>query len=154
VHTFQGECLIGMQQSFLARLRKAVAVVMVLSMCHLTVIPIAWGQEKEEGSTEATESQGGLGVAAALLTIPYGIAKVVYAGLGAIIGGFAYVLTGFDDKPAKKIWDTSIRGTYVITPEHLKGDKPVRFLGVPSEEEGTMGTAPSEPAPMAPEPPK
>ncbi|MGH7205198.1 MAG: hypothetical protein ACREI2_03190 [Nitrospiraceae bacterium] len=154
MHTFQGQCLIGMQNSFLARLRKAVAVVMVFSMCHLTVIPIAWGQEKEEGSTETTESQGGLGVAAALLTIPYGVVKVVYAGLGAIIGGFAYVLTGFDDKPAKKIWDTSIRGTYVITPDHLKGNKAVRFLGVPPEEEAAAEQLPGEPAPMAPEPPK
>ena len=76
MHTFQGECLIGMQNSLLARLKKAVAVVLVLSMCHLTVIPIAWGQEKEEGSTEATESQGALGVAAALLTIPYSLFKV------------------------------------------------------------------------------
>jgi len=154
VHNFQGECLIGTQNSFLAQLRKAVAVVMVLSMCHLTVIPIAWGQGKEEDSTEATESQGGLGVASVLLTIPYGIVKVVYAGLGAIIGGFAYVLTGFDEKPAKKIWDTSLRGTYVITPEHLKGDKPVRFLGVPPEEEAASQQPSGEPAPMAPEPPK
>ncbi|HET8580153.1 MAG TPA: hypothetical protein VFL31_04065 [Nitrospiraceae bacterium] len=130
------------------------AVVMVLSMCHLTVIPIAWAQEKEEGSTEATESQGGLGVASVLLSIPYGIAKVVYAGLGAIIGGFAYVLTGFDDKPAKKIWDTSIRGTYLITPDHLKGNKPVRFLGVPPEEEAASEQLPAEPTPAAPEPPK
>ena len=154
MHTFQGECLIGIQNSFLALLRKTVAVVMVLSMCHLTVIPITWAQEKEEGSTEATESQGGLGVASVLLSIPYGIAKVVYAGLGAIIGGFAYVLTGFDDKPAKKIWDTSIRGTYLITPDHLKGNKPVRFLGVPPEEEAASEQLPAEPASAAPEPPK
>lgn len=154
MHTFQEQCLISMRNSFLTRLRKAVAVAMVLSMCHLTVVPIAWGQEKEEGSNESTESQGALGVAAALLTIPYGVVKVVYAGLGAIIGGFAYVLTGFDDKPAKKIWDTSLRGTYVITPDHLKGNKPVRFLGVPPEEEAAAEQLPGEPAPMAPEPPK
>jgi len=145
VHTFQGECLNGMQNSFLARLKKAVAVVLVLSMCHLTVIPVAWGQEKEEGSTEATESQGALGVAAALLTIPYSV---------FIVGGLAYVFSGADEKIAKKVWDVSVRGTYVITPDHLKGNKAVRFLGVPPEEEAASELPPGEPVPMVPEPPK
>lgn len=153
MHTFQGECLIGMQNSFLARLKKAVAMVLVLSMCHLTVIPIAWGQEKEEGSTEATESQGALGVAAALLTIPYSVFKVVFALSGGIVGGLAYVFSGADEKIARKVWDVSMRGTYVITPDHLKGDKAVRFLGVPPEEEAAS-ELPGEPAPMVPEPPK
>jgi len=154
VHTFQGECLIGMQNSLLARLKKAVAVVLVLSMCHLTVIPIAWGQEKEEGSTEATESQGALGVAAALLTIPYSVFKVVFALSGGIVGGLAYVFSGADEKIAKKVWDVSVRGTYVITPDHLKGNKAVRFLGVPPEEEAASEMSPGEPAPMVPGPPK
>lgn len=154
MHTFQGECLIGMQNSFLARLKKAVAMVLVLSMCHLTVIPIAWGQEKEEGSTEATESQGALGVAAALLTIPYSIFKVVFALSGGIVGGLAYVFSGADEKIAKKVWDVSIRGTYVITPDHLTGDKAVRFLGVPPEEEAASELPPGEPAPRVTEPPK
>ena len=154
MHTFQGECLNGMQNSFLARLKKAVAVVLVLSMCHLTVIPVAWGQEKEEGSTEATESQGALGVAAALLTIPYSVFKVVFALSGGIVGGLAYVFSGADEKIARKVWDTSMRGTYVITPDHLKGNKAVRFLGVPPEEEAASELPPGEPVPMVPEPPK
>ena len=154
MHTFQGECLNGMQNSFLARLKKAVAVVLVLSMCHLTVIPVAWGQEKEEGSTEATESQGALGVAAALLTIPYSVFKVVFALSGGIVGGLAYVFSGADEKIAKKVWDVSVRGTYVITPDHLKGNKAVRFLGVPPEEEAASELPPGKSAPMAPEPPK
>ena len=47
-----------------------------------------------------------------------------------------------------------MRGTYVITPDHLKGNKPVRFLGVPPEEEAASEVPPGEPATMVPGPPK
>jgi len=37
---------------------------------------------------------------------------------------------------------------------HLKGNKAVRFLGVPPEEEAASELPPGEPVPMVPEPPK
>jgi len=91
----------------------------------------------------------GLGVSSFFLTIPYGLTKVVYATLGGIIGGFTYALTGGNDRAAKAVWDSSLRGTYVITPDHLKGDKAVRFLGVPGESDGAAAaeTVPAMPGP-------
>ena len=74
--------------------------------------------------------------------------------IGGIVGGLAYVFSGADEKIAKKVWDVSVRGTYVITPDHLKGNKAVRFLGVPPEEEAASEMSPGEPAPMVPGPPK
>jgi hypothetical protein len=38
-------------------------------------------------------------------------------------------------------------GTYIITPEHLRGDKPIRFLGVPDTDTSATAIAPLEPAP-------
>lgn len=144
---FQVAPLIDKRNRSSARCLRIMAVVMVLAICHFTLEPFATAQTKEEGSTESTESQGGLGIGAALLTIPYGVAKVVFALCGGIVGGLTYVFTGADEKAAKKVWDTSIRGTYVITPDHLKGNKPVRFLGVPPEEEAGSDSAVPEPAP-------
>ncbi len=144
---FQAVPFIDKRNRSSARCFRIMAVVMVLAICHLTLVPVATAQTKEEGSTESTESQGGLGIGAALLTIPYGVAKVVFALCGGIVGGLTYVFTGADEKAAKKVWDTSIRGTYVITPDHLKGNKPVRFLGVPPEEEAGPDSAAPEPAP-------
>ena len=144
---FQAAPLIDKRNRSSARCLRIMAVVMVLAICHFTLEPLATAQTKEEGSTESTESQGGLGIGAALLTIPYGVAKVVFAWCGGIVGGLTYVFTGADEKAAKKVWDTSIRGTYVITPDHLKGNKPVRFLGVPPEEEAGPDSAAPEPAP-------
>ncbi|MEW6247244.1 MAG: hypothetical protein AB1555_11115 [Nitrospirota bacterium] len=144
---FQVAPLIDKRNRSSARCLRIMAVVMVLAICHFTLEPLATAQTKEEGGTESTESQGGLGIGAALLTIPYGVAKVVFALCGGIVGGLTYVFTGADEKAAKKVWDTSIRGTYVITPDHLKGNKPVRFLGVPPEEEAGPDSAVPEPAP-------
>ena len=144
---FQAAPFIDKRNRPSARCLRLMAIIMVLAICHLTLVPVATAQTKEEGSTESTESQGGLGIGAALLTIPYGVAKVVFALCGGIVGGLTYVFTGADEKAAKKVWDTSIRGTYVITPDHLKGNKPVRFLGVPPEEEAGPDSAAPEPAP-------
>ena len=74
-------------------------------------------------------------MASVLLSIPYGAVKVAYAIVGGITGGFTYIFTGGNLKAAQSVWDTSLRGTYIITPEHLKGEKPIRFLGVPPEGE-------------------
>ena len=71
----------------------------------------------------------GLGIASFVSTLPYGAVKLAYAGLGAIVGGFTYLLTAGDLDSANVVWEKSLLGTYVITPDHLTGDKQVRFLG-------------------------
>ncbi len=116
---------------------KTVAVVLVVAFSHLAQVPVSAAQQGvQEGRDDGTQSaccQFGLGAASFLLTVPYGASKVVVAALGGIVGGLAYVFTGGDEEAAKAVWDTSIRGTYVITPEHLKGNKSIRFLGIPQE---------------------
>ncbi|NJN36635.1 MAG: hypothetical protein HC794_05710, partial [Nitrospiraceae bacterium] len=59
------------------------------------------------------------------------------ASLGGIVGGLAYLFSGGSEQTAKSIWIPSMYGTYVIVPEHLTGDRPVRFLGVAAESEST-----------------
>ena len=88
----------------------------------------------EESSSQAEEA--GLGIGSGLLTLVYLPCKVVYAVLGGVVGGFTYALTGGDLDTAKTVWEPSFYGTYVITPDHLKGNEAVRFYGVsPYEEE-------------------
>ncbi|MDH4235995.1 MAG: hypothetical protein OEV17_01995, partial [Nitrospira sp.] len=61
--------------------------------------------------------------------------KGAFAIGGAIVGGLAYAFSGGSEQTAKSIWIPSMYGTYVITPEHLTGDRPVRFLGVAADSE-------------------
>ena len=81
----------------------------------------------EEETSQSNEAA--LGIGSALLTVVYFPCKIVYAVLGGIVGTFTYGLTGGDTDTAKSVWEPSFYGTYVITPEHLKGNEPVRFYG-------------------------
>ena len=115
---------------------KAIAVALVLGVLHLPLASAVLAEDPTmaaEERKEATASQFGLGAASFFLTLPYGLVKVVYATLGGIVGGFTYALTAGNDRAAKAVWDTSLRGTYIITPDHLKGDRAVRFFGSPPE---------------------
>jgi len=82
-----------------------------------------------EGEGDIVE-QAGLGVASVILTIPYGSAKIVYAGIGSIVGGATWVLTGGNTETARTVWEPSFYGDYVVTPDHILGNKPLRFFGV------------------------
>ena len=102
-------------------------------MCLLLIGGVATMAVAQEDLDPAEEA--GLGVASALLTLPYGPTKIIYAGLGGIVGGFTWVLTGGNIETAQAVWEPSFYGDYVITPEHLKGTTPLRFFGVSPYEE-------------------
>lgn len=69
------------------------------------------------------------GAASFILTPVYGAFKLAFAGAGAIVGGLTWAFTGGDQEAAQRVWDTSLKGTYIISPDHLSGDKPVEFIG-------------------------
>ena len=71
----------------------------------------------------------GLGVGSVLATLVYGPVKVVYATLGSITGGLAYLLTGGRLDVPREIIQPAIRGDYVVTPEHLTFNQPLLFVG-------------------------
>jgi hypothetical protein len=76
----------------------------------------------------------GVGIAAATVAtnIVYIPAKLVYAILGGLGGGAGYALTGGDKLVADTIWENSLGGDYVLTPQKLTGEEPIYFSG-PSE---------------------
>jgi hypothetical protein len=78
----------------------------------------------------------GYGVGSALANLVYIPAKVTYAGLGLITGGLGFVLSGGQAEVANNIIYPSIRGNYVVTPNHLKGKDPIYFVGAPPVESG------------------
>jgi hypothetical protein len=68
--------------------------------------------------------------AAGFSTLLYLPLKVAFAIGGGVVGGLAYAFSGGNEQAAKSIWNTSLYGTYIITPDHLQGNRPIRFLGV------------------------
>lgn len=68
------------------------------------------------------------GLLATVANVGYVPAKVAYALLGGIVGGIAYLVTGADSAPANAVWAPALGGTYVLTPEMLRGREPVEFI--------------------------
>lgn len=110
---------------------RAIAVLVALSVC---LSPVAWAAEKGNGENPASDI--GLGVASFLCSVPYGAAKVALAIVGGVTGSLTYLLSGFDKKAADAVWYTTIEGDYVVTPDHLRGKKDLRFTGVPPDSKG------------------
>ena len=108
-----------------------VVLIVVIIYCSV-LIPPAWGQPPPDIQLTAA--------AATILYFPF---KAALALGGGIVGGLAYVLSGFCETTAKRIWIPSMEGTYIITPAHLSLDRPIRFWGVAAETEG-MPTIPAE----------
>src|SRR3989442_5620422 len=113
------------------RRRRGFAAVLALGVCLGTAGPARAGYLEDAG-------WGTLTVVANVVYMP---AKITYAALGGLTGGFAFALTGGDLKTAETVWVTSMGGTYVVTPRMLQGEDPIAFAGTPGGEADTSPTA-------------
>ena len=115
-------------------LKKWTSVFMLIVFALVVGIgtPVASFAAEEESSPS---NEAALGVGSFFLTLVYTPLKMAYAIGGGIVGGFAYALTGGNLETAQDVWEPSVYGTYIITPDHLKGNEPVRFVGISAYEE-------------------
>ena len=98
---------------------------LILLLCGLLITPLSYASERSESGVNQLVT----GAACFIVTPVYGAFKLAFAGVGAIVGGIAWIFSGGDSRASQKIWDTSLKGTYIITPDHLKGKKQVNFVG-------------------------
>jgi len=82
-------------------------------------------------SAAGSGSEAIQGLGSYFLTLPYGGMKMAVAVLGAVAGGMGFLFTGGDKATAEKIWAPAIGGEYVVTPQHLRGEKDLHFFGDP-----------------------
>ncbi len=75
-------------------------------------------------------SEVGWGVGSALSTVVYGPLKMAYAALGLAFGGLGWALSGGDAAVAQVVIGPAVRGDYVVTPSHLRGERKLAFVGV------------------------
>jgi hypothetical protein len=109
------------------------ALIVILTFLTMVTTP-AWSQSSSADTQQGTASGAGMQAASAVATILYFPLKAAFAIGGGIVGGLAYAFSGGSEQTAKNIWIPSMYGTYIITPEHLTGDRAVRFLGVAADE--------------------
>jgi len=78
---------------------------------------------------EAEANDAAIGAGSAICSLVYAPSKLAFAGLGTVVSGLAYLMTGFDSDVARPIFFSAVRGDYVITPAHLEGRRIVEFVG-------------------------
>lgn len=78
---------------------------------------------------ERIGTEAGIGIASAVVSLIYGPAKVVYATGGAAIAGLAWLFSAGDREVVSPILTAALRGDYVVTPAHLRRDRPIEFIG-------------------------
>jgi len=110
---------------FRRRFRSALAL-SLLGIC-VAVTPLS--ARADEAPERNIFMHYGLGVGSVLCTLVYGPAKVLYATLGSVTGGLAWLLTGGRTDVPREIIQPAVRGDYVVTPEHLTFNQPLMFVG-------------------------
>ena len=112
----------------------------------LAVAPTAAWSEGDDG----LGNEAGIGALAALSTLLYGPAKLGYATLGLLFGGVSWGLSGGDQQVLDSVITAAVRGDYVVTPEHIRMERPLEFYG---QEPRYREVQQAAIAPMAPPPP-
>ena len=80
-------------------------------------------------ASEEQHHSGGVYAATVASNIVYFPAKVIFAGAGAVTTGLCYLVTLGDEESAVPIWDASVMGDYLLTPDMMEGREPVHFIG-------------------------
>jgi hypothetical protein len=107
----------------------------LLAICLLAAPAASLAQDRQapaqeqQSPTKEVGTEFGWGVGTVIANVFYMPTKVVYAGLGLLTGGIGYMLTAGRGDVANEIIYPAVKGTYVLTTDHLKGEQPVVFIG-------------------------
>lgn len=91
----------------------------------VTVVMAARPARAEEGFF----TKAGIGLGTALVNVLYIPAKFTYATVGGLIGGFAWLLSLGDTDTAMGVWEPTMGGSYIVTPDMLRGRESLEFTG-------------------------
>ena len=69
------------------------------------------------------------GLGSAVTSLLYAPAKALYASAGVLFGGVAWGLSGGNREVADAVMGPAVRGDYIVTPAHLRGDRKLAFIG-------------------------
>jgi hypothetical protein len=108
------------------------------------ILAIALHSGPVRAQDDSMQSEAGTGALAALSTLVYGPTKVAYASLGLVIGGIAWGLSGGDGEVLRAVVTPSVRGDYVVTPGHLRGERELEFFGREPRYRRGVAAAPEE----------
>ena len=80
----------------------------------------------------SSASEAGWGIGSALSTIVYAPLKLAYATMGVVFGSIGWGLSGGDSRIMQTVIAPAVRGDYLVTPAHLRGERRLAFVGTAS----------------------
>lgn len=80
----------------------------------------------------ASASEAGWRIGSAVSSAVYAPAKAFYAATGLLVGGIGWGISGGNREVAQSLIDPAVRGDYWVTPEHLRGERRLEFVGRPA----------------------
>jgi hypothetical protein len=112
--------------------RSHLAIVLVMIVGYSIPFPAASQDEATyRGSTPF--QQGLIGAGAVGCSLVYTPVKACYAAGGTVAGGLVFLMSaGQSSTAAGKILERSTRGDWFVHPEHLTGQRRLRFRGSPA----------------------
>ena len=106
-----------------SRLRRQLLAGVIASV--LAAAPLA----ATAGENTDMARNAGAGFGSAIGSLIYAPVKVVYAVGGVVVSGLAFVFSGGDQDVARTVVTPAVLGDYVITSDHVRGERPIEFLG-------------------------
>lgn len=77
----------------------------------------------------AQAESAGWQVGSAVSTLVYAPVKVMYAATGLVFGGISWAMSGGNDEVARAVIEPAVQGDYLVTPEHLRRERGLQFVG-------------------------
>ena len=93
------------------------------------VLVLLLGTHSSVAQVETESNKAGYSALSALTSLIYAPVKIAYAIGGGIIGGFAWLLSAGDHQVMYAVITPAVRGDYVVTPAHLRGERELEFIG-------------------------
>ena len=78
----------------------------------------------------------GFGITAAVCTLVYTPLKIGYALTSIPLGGLVYVWSVGDTEMTARVIRSGTQGNWVVTPDHLRGERQLEFVGDTNEGPG------------------
>jgi hypothetical protein len=102
------------------------------------LLAVAVPSQARAQQNESSLAQFSWGMAAAICTLVYTPVKVAYAATAIPIGGLVWVWSVGDGQMTQRVIKRATNGDFVVTPQHLKRERPLVFVAYgQTGEEGT-----------------
>ena len=99
------------------------------SAALLTALLLVTGASPAEAQDPTTLKDAMLGIGSGLCTLVYTPLKITYATTGTAVGGLVWLFSAGHSASMQSVLKTTAGGDYVVTPEHLRGQRVIQWTG-------------------------